>query len=103
MKVININQAKINSELNKLIEAYAEHIKNEKPSDGFKAISIFSGWETEVNKWVLLRLDYEANKNKDLLLITDIKYKLLNRLSINYVSCLGLDYDEFIESIYSQN
>lgn len=69
-------------------------------SAGFKAINVFKGWSNFADDWQIRRLDYEALKNKDFIVIHDIKYKF-NYVSVSYTSKLNIDYDDMIDSLFS--
>jgi heme-degrading monooxygenase HmoA len=97
VSVANINEAKTQSEFNKLIQRFASDLANIKTSSGFKAITVYKGWEADVNSWIIRKLDQQAYKNNDHIIISDIQYKLPNRLSISYLSYY--DYDDLIDEL----
>ncbi len=86
---------------NKLLKQYTDELLNEVPNNGFKAINIYKGWQSDATEWLLKRLDHEVFNCNDILKITDIKYKPhRSQLSINYISIKkGIDYDDIIESL----
>lgn len=81
----------------KLFYEAESEFKKLTPTKGFKSINIFRGRAYYVEEWFIRRLDSEINKNDDFVQITDIKYKL-NELRVSYISDLGIDYGESIES-----
>tara|TARA_B100001063_G_C16447043_1_gene396441 strand:+ start:236 stop:514 length:279 start_codon:yes stop_codon:yes gene_type:complete len=90
MSIVDINNFKIENSFNKLLKEYADELMNEKPNSGFKAISIYKGWQYDAPKWLLLRLDLEVHHNNDLIKITDIKHSYrCTQLHIGYVSIKG--------------
>ena len=99
MKLINLQQEIVSRNFKKLMEEYAKELVNQKPTSNFKAISIYRNWQVNINEFLIKRLDTEVNKQKDLIIISDIKYNRCNQLYISYVSMSGIDYDDFIERL----
>lgn len=99
MKIENFKLSQQKIAMHKLFYEAESEFKKLTPTKGFKSINIFRGWTYYVEEWFIRRLDSEINKNDDFVQITDIKYKL-NELRVSYISDLGIDYDEFIESYY---
>ncbi|WP_206483019.1 hypothetical protein [Thalassotalea sp. G2M2-11] len=101
-KIEHLEQVKQKRRLKKLMLEYHDEFMQLFPSDGFRAISIFNGWEYTVSCWFMRKLDQEVVRNKDFIQISDIKYKH-NYLSINYSSQLDIDYDEVIAALDNLN
>lgn len=100
MSVVDIHKFKIEKRFNKLLKEYADELMNEKPNNGFKAISIYKGWQYDAPSWLLLRLDLEVHRNNDLIKINDIKHSYpCNQLHISYISIKGNNYDELIDNL----
>ena len=99
MNLISFNHHKTKRYFNRLIKAYAKELMSKKPTKGFKAISIYIGWQRDIREFLVKRIDVEVLKNNDFIIISDIKHNRCNQLCISYISILGLDYDGFIERL----
>ena len=75
-KISTYKTTKISSKkLLGLFTKFDEEFNSLEANKGFKAISIFSGWENYIETWQIKRLDHEVSINQDFLAIYDIKYK----------------------------
>lgn len=99
MNLIRFKHQKSKRSFRNLIKRYAEELMSKKPSKGFKAISIYKGWQYDIHEFHIKRLDAEIHKQNDLIIIYDIKHNRCNELCINYISRQGNDYDAFIEKL----
>lgn len=99
---INLIYERFKRKVRQLLILQTLEFEQQKPTDKFKALLVFKGWEHVVSCWFMKRLDHEVDKHNDFVEISDLKYKLNDRLCVNYVSKNGIDYDDFIEMLASK-
>lgn len=95
MCITNIKEQKHKARLLSLMDEFNEYYQQRHPTHGFTSINIFKGYEYYVSKFFIKRLDREVLKNKDFMIIHDIKYK--HELSVSYTA--HNDYDDLIEKL----
>lgn len=101
MSVINLNTQKRKRKLLSLMyefNEFNEFYQQKQPSHSFKNISVFDNYQLYVSEFFIKKLDPQATRNNDFMIIHDIKYK--HELSISYTA--QNDYDELIEMLDSK-
>lgn len=96
MSIIKLNEQKNKRRLLSLIDEFNEKYQQKQPTHDFKSIAVFDNYSDYVNEFFIRRLDEEVNRQKDFMIIHDIKYKH-DELSLSYTACN--DYDDLIESL----
>lgn len=69
MNLISFNHHKTKRYFNRLIKAYGKELMSKRPTKGFKAISIYIGWQHDISEFVVQRIDAEVQKNNSLIII----------------------------------
>lgn len=100
--IVNIKNSVLRLVMRHLFSKFKDEFNNLDISEGFKALNVFNGWHYFADDWQVKRLDSEVYKNKDFVVVHDIKYKL-NYVSISYTSKRDLDYDHLIDSLFNNN